>query len=174
MDGGAVFGLGATLATSAVGTLVAIYLKDWLDERRYDREERREYRQNHMTVDRDTYANRGTVLVRVNLVSFVSRGFWPAGDEDLGRLLQNLDHGNHEHFLDAATEAAWMKFILKSVVLARRRREGELTATELNGFHYLRSVFEDAAKRSFGPLPKSDPVPARSEPATAETEASAA
>jgi len=151
-------GLAGMLATSIVGALFAYYLKDWLDERRYRRKERREYKKNHMNTDRDAYAHRSTVLARVNLVGYIGRGIWPAGPEDLQRLLQNLDHGNHEHFLDETVDSAWKKFLQKSVVLARQRASGPLSSAELESFHRIRADFEDAAKRSFGPLPKSEPV----------------
>jgi hypothetical protein len=107
-----------------------------------------------MNTDRDAYAHRGTVLVRVNLVGYIGRGAWPAGPEDLGRLLQNLEHGNHERFLDRVVQAAWIKFIQKSVVLARQRAAGPLSSTDLESFYRIRTDFEEAAKRSFGPLPK--------------------
>lgn len=174
MEGGNLLGLGITLATTVVGTLLAFYLKDWLAERGSRREERREYRMNHMATDRDAYAHRGTVLVRVNLVGYIGRGGWPAGPEDLERLLQNLDHGNHEHFLDPVVEAAWIKFLQKSVLLARRRNAGPLSHTDLNSFHRIRRDFEDAAKRSFGPLPKSEAVGPRPPIAQAESTREAA
>ncbi len=161
MEAGNLFGLGAKLATTVVSVLFAFYLKDWLDERRDRRKERREYKLNHMNTDRDAYAHRGTVLVRVNLVGYIGRGGWAAGIEDLERLLQNLDHGNHEHFLDSSVEAAWIKFVQKSVVLARQRRSGPLSPADLSSFHHIRTDFEEAAKRSFGPLPKAEPVGTR-------------
>lgn len=158
MEIASLLGWVSALGTTVVGALLAYYLKDWLDERRERRAERREYRHNHRATDRDTYAHRGVVLLRVNLAAWIGRGWWAAGPDDLDRLLENLEHGNHDHFLDAVVEAAWVKFVQKSLVLARRRRGGALSELELESYHRIRCEFEDAAKRSFGPLPASEPV----------------
>jgi hypothetical protein len=147
-----------TVGTSAAGALIAVYLKDWIEERRMKRETMREKRRMRILTDRDTYKSRLTVLIRSRLATFIRHDRWCTGQNDLDHLLDDLDNGNYERFLDKDVNRLWQKFCGKSVVLARARLNGTISQLDIRMYNLMRHEWEDAAKRSFGPLPKEHAV----------------
>jgi hypothetical protein len=140
-----------------VGTVVALLVKAVLERRTQDHEhqwqEERERRDRTQDTDRATYNHRLTILVREHLAAFIRTGRWPTDEEDLRHLLASLSQQTYEHFLDPAVNQGWVELVATSVELARRRLSSEIEESDIYDYNQLRTDWEDACKRSFGPLP---------------------
>ena len=147
--------------SGVLGTLVAMMARAIIDRRSQNHEHRwqdeRELRDRTQETDRATYNQPLTILVRVHLAAFVCTGEWTLEEEVLGRLLTSLRQRTYEHILDADVNAVWVKFVMRSLDLASRRLTVPIRESEIRSFIELRTEWEDACKRSFGPLP-STPV----------------
>jgi len=140
-----------------VGTLAALIVKAIIERKSRDHEHRwqdaRELRDRAQDTDRATYNQRLTILVREHLVEFVRSGEWPTHEEDLLRLLASLRQRTYEHFLDPKVNQKWETLVARSVELAWRRFSNRISESEIRQYNQLRTDWEDACKRSFGPLP---------------------
>jgi len=140
-----------------VGTLIALVVKALLERKSQDREHRwqeeKERRDRAQDTDRATYNQRLTILVREDLAEFIRTGQWPADQEDLRRALLSLRQATYEHFLDPTVNEGWELLVRKSVDLATRRLSNRLRESDIFAYNRLRTEWEDACKRSFGPLP---------------------
>lgn len=148
----AMLGLG-----SMTGTVLALIVKAVID-RKNERyllrlEEERKRGERIQETDRVTYGQPGTVLVHEHLAGFIVSGEWSGSGDDLERLLTRLSQGTYERFLDPVVNREWERLIHKSMELATRRLANELDSRDIRAFNLLRSRWQDACKRSFGPLP---------------------
>jgi len=150
-----------------VGTLVALIAKAIIERKTQDHEHRwqeeKERRDRIQETDRATYNQRLTVLVREHLAAYIRSGDWPSNEEDLRRLLAGLSQRTYEHFLDPSVNQAWEVLVAKSVELAERRLSHGIRESEVWEYNQLRTEWEDACKRSFGPLPATPPLVLRRE-----------
>jgi len=140
-----------------VGTLVALIAKAVLERKTQDHEHRwqeeKERRDRIQETDRATYNQRLTVLVREHLAAYIRSGDWPNSEEDLRRLLAGLSQRTYEHFLDPTVNQAWEILVARSLELAARRLSHRIREADIWEYNQLRTEWEDACKRSFGPLP---------------------
>ena len=140
-----------------VGTVLALIVKAVIERKSWEFkqhwQEEQELRKRRVDTDRATYNQRLTILVREHLAAFVRSGDWPTDEEDLRNLLLSLAQGTYEHFLDPAVNRAWETLVSKSVELAIRRLAGAFSEPDIWEYNHVRTEWEDACKRSFGPLP---------------------
>ncbi len=141
-------------------TAIILILKAHLEARKEDRNTRRtttlEDRQRRIETDRDIYARLLAMVGRSELPSFIRFGKRVGPVEDA---LLSLEQGAYEDFVDPDVNAAWVRLIAKTVELARKRRAGTITPDEVQEYNEVYRAWEDAAKRSFGPLPDTAPLP---------------
>ena len=80
--------------SGVVGTVLALGVKAVLERKSQDHEhqwqDEKDRRGRSQDTDRDTYNQRLTIQVREDLTKFIRTGEWPAGEEDLRRLLSSL------------------------------------------------------------------------------------
>jgi hypothetical protein len=124
------------------------------EERRTRRTTSLDDRQRHIATDRDLYAERLTTLVRSQLATYIRSGRWWNDGDDLNELLLGLEQGNYPDFLDPEVNAAWARLLSMTIALAKKRRAGTITALDVQYYNDLHRAWEDAARRSFGPLPE--------------------
>ncbi len=142
----------STVVTSAAGALIAVYLKDWIEQRRDLRHDRREGRSMRRRTDRSTYNRRPTRLVRCHLASYIRGGRWHSSDADLRRLVSDLGNGNGVRFLDQRVDERWRMLVRKSVILVRKRLEGTISELDIKVYNVMHQEWEYAAKEAFGPI----------------------
>ncbi len=139
------------------GTVVALVVNAILERKSQNHEHRwqeeKELRDRTQDTDRATYNHRLTILVREHLAAFIRAGRWPTDEEDLRRLLASLSQRTYEHFLDPAVNQGWETLVRKSVAFASRRLSNRIAESDVREYNRLRTEWEDACKRSFGPLP---------------------
>lgn len=160
MDWATIFGW----ISGIVSTLMILMLKAELGARRDERRTRRatslDDRRRRIETDRGIYAHRLTILIRSNLATFIRSGKWWTDEEDLRRLLRSLEDGAYEDFLDPEVNDAWQALLARTLELAQQRLAGKLSSSDIQEYNALHRIWEDAAKRSFGPLPETpDLVP---------------
>ena len=153
----AVFGLGGIVGT-VITLIVKAIIERKSEEFRHHWQEERETKNKRESTDRATYNQRLTILVREHLATFIRSGRWHSDDDDLRQLVMSLGQGSYEHFLDPKVNEAWKTLVSKSVELAARRLTTGIGEAEILEYNRLRQEWEDAAKRSFGPLPESPGV----------------
>jgi len=136
-------------------TAIILILKEHLEARKEDRGVRRttklEDRQRRIETDRAIYGRQLTLLTKSELPAFIRSG---RGRAKVESVVQSLELGAYEDFVDPDVNTAWVRLIAKTVLLARKRRAGTLTADEIQEYNELYREWEDAAKRSFGPIPE--------------------
>ena len=159
----AVFGLGGVAGTLATLVVKAI-LERKSEDYKHSWQEKREAKGKRVETDRATYSQRLTILVRENLAAYIRSGRWFTDEDDLKRLVLSLSRGAHEHFLDPEVNRAWLALVSKSVELAARRLTTGIQELEIREYNRIRNEWEDAAKRSFGPLPATPSLTPRREP----------
>jgi hypothetical protein len=151
-----------------VGTVITLIVKAILErksqEYRHDWQQRRERHEKRVETDRATYNQRLTILVRENLAAFVRSGKWFSDEADLRRLILSLGQGTHEHFLDPHVNRLWEALVAKSAELAAKRLAIGISELEVREYNRVRNDWEDAAKRSFGPLPATPALSPRTAP----------
>jgi hypothetical protein len=139
-----------------VGTVLALGVKAVLERTSRDHEhqwlEEKDRRGRTQETDRATYNQRLTIQVRDQLAEFIRTGEWPAGEEDLRRPLASLSQRTYEHFLDPVVNRGWETLVKRSVELASRRLPCQIAESDICEYNRLRTEWEDACKRSFGPL----------------------
>jgi hypothetical protein len=81
-----------------------------------------------------------------------SGGRWWSSEADLRDLILSLDSGTCGHFMDPAVEVAWVHLVETTVELAKKRLAGCISYSDVQTYNAVRHAWEDAAKRSFGPL----------------------
>ena len=137
-------------------TAIILILKAHLEARKEDRGTRRktslEDRQRRMDTDRDTYGRLLAILLKSELPTFIRTG---KRRSDVGSLLLSLEQGAYEDFVDPEVNTAWVRLIAKTVELARKRQDNNITPIDIQEYNEQYRAWEDAAKRSFGPLPDS-------------------
>ena len=109
------------------------------------------------------YGRRLTTLVQLNLATFIRSGKWWTDEEDLRRLVLSLEQGTYENFVDPAVSATWVKLVATTIVLARKRLAGTITPEDIQEYNEIHRAWEDAAKRSFGPLPETAEIAPRTD-----------
>jgi len=150
---------GALLAWigAVASTVIVLLLKAHLGMRHEERQTKRtttlEDRQRRIETDRALYGARLTTLVRLNLATYIRTGAWWTDAEDLKQLLLGLEQGAYEDFLDPEVNDAWVRLLRRTLALAKRRQTGLITPREVQEYNDVLRAWEDAAKRSFGPLP---------------------
>jgi hypothetical protein len=154
MDWGALLGWIGAVASTAIILLLKWHLGVRNEERRTRRTTSLDDRQRHIATDRDIYGGRLTTLVRSHLATFIRSGKWWTDQDDLEQLLHSLEHGAYEDFIDPDVNAAWVRLLDTTVELARKRRAGTITLEDVQQYNDVHRAWEDAAKRSFGPLPE--------------------
>ena len=139
------------------GTVVALVVNAILERKSQNQKRRwqeaKELRDRIQETDRATYSQRLTILVREHLAAFIRTGRWPTDEEDLRRLIASLSQRTYEHFLDPAVNQKWETLVRKSVEFASHRLSNQITESQIREYNRLRIEWEDACKRSFGPLP---------------------
>jgi hypothetical protein len=161
MDWGALLTYLGGMASTAVILMLRAYLEGRRDERRMKRATRLDEAQRRIETDRATYRRRLTTLVQASLATYIRSGRWRTDDDDLDRLLMSLEQGAYEDFVDPEVNAAWTRLIAKTLLLVRRRRARTITPEDVAEYNELHRTWEDAAKRSFGPLPEPVELPTR-------------
>ena len=140
-----------------VGTVLALVAKAIIERKSLNHEHRwqdeKERRGRSEETDRATYNQRITVLVREPLAAFIRTGEWAGDEGELRRLLASLSQRTYEHFLDRDVNRAWEILVAKSVDVASRRLSSRAREQDIREYNRLRADWEDACKRSFGPLP---------------------
>lgn len=143
--------------SGVVGTVLVLIVRAVVDRKLQNNEHRwqdeRLLRDRALDTDRATYNQPITILVRVHLAAYIRTGEWSAEDEEVRKLLAGLSLRTYEHFLDPVVNRLWEDLVRKSVEFASLRMVGRIGATEIREYNRLRTEWEDACKRSFGPLP---------------------
>lgn len=141
-----------------MSTALMLILKAHLEARKEDRVVQRatslERSRRHVETDRAVYSHRLTTLVRLQLATYVRTGKWWSDVEDLERLLASLEQGAYEDFIDPEVNALWIRLVAKTIDLARKRRTRLIAPWDVRLYNRVHRAWEDAAKRSFGPLPE--------------------
>ena len=173
--------IGLLAGGGVIGSILTLVFRSMLAEKREEkrrlRQDERETRDKRIETDRATYQQRITVLVFANLAAYIRAGKWFTDEDDLRRLVASLAQGTYEHFLDPVVDSTWCDLVRLSVELANRRASrGQLDASEIRDYNTVRQRWEDAAKRSFGPLPPTTeiPIPRRTPRGVGEGESAAA
>src|SRR5437667_9364689 len=100
------------------------------------------------------YGRRLTTLVQSYLATYIRAGKWWTDEADLERLVLSLEQGAYEDFLDPEVNDAWVMLVAITTRLARKRRAGTIAPEDIGEYNEIHRAWEDAAKRSFGPLPE--------------------
>ncbi len=151
MDWGAVLAWAGGIASTVMVLLLRAHIEARKEERRTRRTSSFMDRQRRIDTDRAIYQRRLTTLVRSNLAAYIRTGSWRVHEANL---VQNLEHGAYEDFVDPEVNAAWLLLIAKSVELARKRKAGTIGPADIEDYNVVYRSWEDAAHRSFGPLPE--------------------
>ena len=143
--------------SGVVGAVFVLIVKAVIDRTAQNREHRwqdeRLLRDRALDTDRGTYNQPITIVVREHLAEYIRTGAWSSEDEELRKLLAGLSQRTYEHFLDPVVNKLWENLVRKSVEFALHRRVGRISEVEIREYNRLRTEWEDACKRSFGPLP---------------------
>lgn len=158
MEWGTVIGWIGGVASTAIILVLKAHLETRKEERRSRRATSLDDRQRRIETDRAIYRRRLTTLVRTNLATYIRSGRWRTDENDLVR---SLARGGYEDFLDPEVNARWVRLIARTVELARKRRDETIAPVEIEEYNELHRAWEDAAKRSFGPLPETAEVTPR-------------
>jgi len=143
----------AGVASTILTLCLKAHLESCKEERRARRETGRGTQDRRVETDRSTYRERLPVLIHRHLATYVrSGGRWWSNEEDLRNLIRSLECGAYEHFLDAAVETRWVHLVETTVELAKKRLASCITDADVQTYNAVRHAWEDAAKRSFGPL----------------------
>jgi hypothetical protein len=164
MDWGALLAWIGAVASAVIILLLKAHLGARHEERQTNRTTQLDDRRRRIETDRDLYASRLTTLVRSNLATYIRSGAWWTDDADRERLLLGLEQGAYEDFVDPEVNAAWVRLLRRTLLLAKRRGAGTITPRDVEEYNVVLRAWEDAAKRSFGPLPDpEDLTPRRGE-----------
>jgi len=134
--------------------LVTACLKNWIEDQQLLRATSKETQDKRIASDRATYNKRLCCLILCNLATYVRYGKWLTDEEDLQRLLVGLENGGWEPFLDEDVNQRWQDLIETTVTLAKKRFTGAISEQDIQAYNEVRRQWDDAAKRSFGPLPE--------------------
>jgi hypothetical protein len=145
--------IGGIASTAGIWILRA-RLDLWKDEQRAQMALHKEESRKVAETDRATYGERLTILVRDNLAAYIRSARWKRDDEDLRRLLTNLENGGASGFVDERVDTLWVWLVEVSVDCARRRLAGTITTNDIQTYNVIRSRWMAVAKLSFGPLPE--------------------
>ena len=117
---------------------------------------RAEEQRRRVETDRATYERRTTVLITTTLAAFIrSNRFRESDREALAELVQNLGAGQHrQDFLDPRVRKAWGRLLDQSAGCGWKRLAGTITEMEIAVYVRAHEAFDNAARRSFGPLPE--------------------
>ena len=124
---------------------------------------RAEEQRRRVATDRATYERRSTVLIATTLAAFIRSNRCRDSDRNqLAELIQNLAAGEHRgEFLDPRVRRAWVRFLELSAECGWKRLAGTITEPEIDRYIKAHEAWENAARRSFGPLPEIDDPPMR-------------
>src|SRR5206468_6760787 len=118
-----------------VSTIIVLILKAYLEKKKEDRRVKRvsqhEDRDKRSESDRLTYKQRVTVLIRVHLATYIRSGKWWSDERDLRQLLESLENGTYEHFVDESVDALWNGLVACTIELARKRLDGRIEETDI-------------------------------------------
>ena len=122
---------------------------------------RAEEQRRRVATDRATYERRTTVLIATTLAAFIRSNRFREGERDqLAELIQNLGAGEHQgDFLDRRVRRAWVRFLERSVECGWKRLAGIITEREVALYVRAHETWENACRRSFGPLPELEDHP---------------
>src|SRR5206468_1185207 len=112
---------------------------------RVKRVSQHEDRDKRSESDRLTYKQRVTVLIRVHLATYIRSGKWWSDERDLRQLLESLENGTYEHFVDESVDALWNGLVACTIELARKRLDGRIEETDIQRYNEIRQEWERAA-----------------------------
>ena len=118
---------------------------------------RAETLRRRVATDSATYERRSTVLISTSIAALIrSDRCRDHGRGELAELIRNLGAGEHrDDFLDTRVKRAWVRFLELSAECGCKRLAGRITELEIDAYTRAREEWQEAARRSFGPLRES-------------------